>query len=171
MFVKRKEKQTLAENFVEAIKVEKDLEAIYNHLGNEESEGSISKKNGKKNKEIESDGKDRVILQLQNEIMNLKRSKGDGKKPFKKITNTNTSPQVPPTLGINLEDYAMDNFYYTHYANHSEKTCPEYITSFKEILLPHESLRKDEQEADDEEEKEEVEEEDGVEHSSNMHLI
>ena len=28
MFVKRKEKQTLAENFEEAIKVEKDLEAI-----------------------------------------------------------------------------------------------------------------------------------------------
>ena len=32
MFVKRKEKQTLAENFVEAMKVEKDLAAISNHM-------------------------------------------------------------------------------------------------------------------------------------------
>ena len=75
MFVKRKQIQTLEENFVEAIEVEKDLVAISNHLGNEESESSTSEKNGKKN-EIESDGKDRVILQLQNENMNLKKNKG-----------------------------------------------------------------------------------------------
>ena len=65
---------------MEAIKVEKDLAAIYTHQGNEESEASTLDKNGKKNKEIESNGKDRVILQLQNEIMNLKRIKGEGNK-------------------------------------------------------------------------------------------
>jgi hypothetical protein len=68
--------------------------------------------------------------------MNLKRNKGEGKKSVKKKTNANTSPQIPPTLGINLEDYVMDNFCCTHYANHLEKTCPEFINSFKEMILP-----------------------------------
>ena len=75
MFVKRKEIRTLAENCVEAIKVEKDLASISTHQGNEESEASTSENNEKKNKEIELDVKDRVIFQLQNEIMNLKRGK------------------------------------------------------------------------------------------------
>ena len=50
-----------------------------------------------KNKEIEAYGKDRVILQLQNEIMNLKKNKGEGKKLVKNKTNKNNSPQIPPT--------------------------------------------------------------------------
>ena len=83
MFVKRKEIRNLADNILEGIKVEKDLEAISTHQGNEERKSSTSEKNGKKTKEIESDGKDRVILQLQNEIMNLKRIKGEGKKLVK----------------------------------------------------------------------------------------
>ena len=49
---------------MEAIKVEKDLEAISHHSGNEQSEASTLEKNGKKNKETDSYGKDRVILQL-----------------------------------------------------------------------------------------------------------
>ena len=64
MFVKTKEIRTLVENFVESIKVEKDLATISTHLGNEESEAFTLEKNGKKNKEIELGGKDRVILQL-----------------------------------------------------------------------------------------------------------
>jgi hypothetical protein len=54
----------LAKNFVEAIKVEKDLATIYTHPGNEESEVSPSENNGRKKKETELDRKDRVILQL-----------------------------------------------------------------------------------------------------------
>ena len=42
MFVKRKEIRTLTENFVEAIKVEKDLASIFTHQGNEEREASTS---------------------------------------------------------------------------------------------------------------------------------
>ena len=64
MFVKRKEIRTFTENFVEAIKVEKDLASISNHQGNEEIKSSTSEKNGKKNKDVELDGKDMVILQL-----------------------------------------------------------------------------------------------------------
>ena len=64
MFVKSKQIQTFPENFVESIKVEKDLATISNHLGNEESEASTLEKNAKKNKETKLDGKDKVILQL-----------------------------------------------------------------------------------------------------------
>lgn len=123
---------------MEAIKVEKDFVAISHHLRIEESKASTLEKNGRKNKDIELDEKDRLILKLQNEIMNLKMNQGEGKKPVKKKTNKNTSPQIPPTLGINLEDYAMDNFCRTHYANHSEKTCPYFINLFKSMILPWE---------------------------------
>jgi hypothetical protein len=60
----------------------------------------------------------------------------------------------------------MDNVCHTHYANHSEKTYPEFINSFKKMILPWEP-----QEEDDKEEKEEAEEEEEVEPSSNLHLI
>ena len=40
MFVKEREKRTLAENFLEAIKVEKDLASISSHQGNEENKPS-----------------------------------------------------------------------------------------------------------------------------------
>ena len=146
MFVKREEIKTSEEMFLEFIKVEKDLVAISHHLGNEESEASTLENNGKKNKEIELDGKDRVIFQLQTEIMNLKRSKEEGKKPFKKKNNTSTSPQIPPTLGINMEDYVMDNFCRTHYENHSEKACLDFINSFEAILIPWEPQEEDEEE-------------------------
>ena len=65
-------------------------------------------------------------MQLQSEITSLKRSKREGNKPIKK---KNTS-------GINLEDYAMDNFCHAHYANQLEKNCPEFMNLFKVMILP-----------------------------------
>lgn len=41
MFVKNQEKQTMVDSVLEAIKVEKDLEAISNYLGDEENEVSM----------------------------------------------------------------------------------------------------------------------------------
>jgi hypothetical protein len=70
--------------------------------------------------------------------------------------------QIPPTSGINLEYYAMDNFCRAHYANHSKKICPEFINLFKEMILPREC-----QDAEEEQEEEEEEEEP----PSNLHLI
>lgn len=136
----------MVENFVEAIKVEKDLASISTHQGNEESEASTSEKNGKKNKEVESDRKDMVILQLQNEITSLKRSKREGKKPIKKKTNKNTSHQIPPTSRINLEEYAMDIFCHSHYANHLEKNYLEFMNLFKEMILPWQCQEEEEEE-------------------------
>jgi hypothetical protein len=112
MFVKNQEKLTLVDNFAEAIQVENDLETMSSCLGEEEDEILM-----------ESD-LDRVISQLQDEITNLKKDKGEGEKLFKKKISTNTSLKVPPTPKINLEDYALDIFCHTHYAYHSEKTCP-----------------------------------------------
>ena len=74
------------------------------------------------------DSMQRMIKQLKNEIIDLKKSKGEGKKPFKpfinKMTITDTPCHIPPTLRINLEEYDMENFCHTHHANHSKKTCP-----------------------------------------------
>ena len=61
-----------------------------------------------------------------------------------------------------MEDFAMDNFYRAHYANHSEKNCPEFMNLFKAMILPWECEK-------EEEEEEEEEEED--EPPSNLHLI
>ena len=139
MFVKEREKRTLAKKILEAIKVEKDLASISSHQGNEENKPSSSVKSIKKNKEIlRSDAEkkendptnmesmQRVIKQLTNEIIDLKKNKGEGKKPFNPFMKkrTNFAPQIPPISVINIEDYAMKNYCRTHHANHSERTCP-----------------------------------------------
>ena len=53
----------------------------------------------------------RIINQLTNEIIDLKKNKGEGKRPFNpflnKKTNMDSTPQIPPTLSINFELYAM----------------------------------------------------------------
>jgi hypothetical protein len=67
---------------------------------------------------------ERVISQLQDEIKNIKKDKGEGKKHVKKKISTNTYLKVPPTPKINWEDYALDIFCRTHCAYHSVKTCP-----------------------------------------------
>ena len=80
-----------------------------------------------------------MIKKLTDEIIDLKKNKGERKKPFnpfiKNRTNIDTPPQIPPTPRINLENYAMDNFCRTHHANHFEKTCLEFINSFSAMLL------------------------------------
>ena len=82
--------------------------------------------------------------------MNIKSSKVEGKKLFKNKTNKNTSPQIPPTSGINLEDYVMDKFCHAHYANHLEKTSPEFMNLFKAMILPQELQEEDEKEEEEE---------------------
>lgn len=69
-----------------------------------------------------------MIKQLTNEIIDLKKNKGEGKKQFKplfmKKTNMDTPPLAPSTLGINLEDYAMEIFCRIHHENYCERTLP-----------------------------------------------
>ena len=63
----------------------------------------------------------RVSKQLTNDIIILKKNKGEGKKPFKPFMKkmTDSAPQIPLTLGMNIEYYAMENYCHTHHANHS----------------------------------------------------
>ena len=68
MFVKTQRKLTLVDSFVESIQVEMDFETMSSCLGKEEEEILM-----------ESD-LERVISQIQDEITNLKKNKGEGKK-------------------------------------------------------------------------------------------
>ena len=93
----------------------------------------------------------------------MKKNKGEGKKPFnpflKKKTNTNSPPQIPPTSIINLEYYAMENYWHTHHANHSKITFLEFINSVTAMLLPPKPPKKEnnnEKEEDDDEKQEET---------------
>ena len=46
----------------------------------------------------------RVIKKLTNDIIDLKKNKGEGKKPFKPFMKKriDSAPQIPPTSGINI---------------------------------------------------------------------
>ena len=138
MFVKNQQKLTLMDNFIEDIKFEKDLEALSSCLGDEE-DGVL----------MESD-MDRIISQLKDEITNMKKNKGEGKKPIKKKISTNASLKSPSTQGVNLEDYALGNFCFTHCAHHSEKTCPKFLNSFYALLLPLGTLENENKEVEEE---------------------
>ena len=82
-------------------------------------------------------------------------------------------PQLPPTLGINIEDCAMDNFCHTHHVNHFERTCPKFINSFTIILTPSEPTKKDKrsEKEEEEEDQEEEEEEEGEEPPSHLNVL
>ena len=121
--------------------MEKDIASIAISQGNEENKTSSSEKTTKKKgilkTDIEKKDKEptdmasiqRVLKQITNELIDLKKIKGEGKKPFKPFMKKRIdfAPPIPPTSGINIEYYAMDNLCHTHHVNHSERTSPEFI--------------------------------------------
>ena len=64
MFVKAREKRTLAKKILEAIKVEKDMASISSHQGNEENKPSSSEKRIKKRKGIHGSDTEKRIRSL-----------------------------------------------------------------------------------------------------------
>ena len=97
----------------------------------------------------------RVIKQLTNHIIYFKKNKGEGNKPLKLFLKKKiySTPQIPPTSGINLEDYAIGNYCRTHHANHLERTCPKFINYFIAMILPPKPPKKEnknDKEEDDE---------------------
>ena len=96
----------------------------------------------------------RVIKKLTNDIIDLKKNKGEGNKPFNPFMKKRTYfvPQIPPTSGINIEDYAIKNYCHSHHANHSEKTFPEFINSFTALLTPPKPPRMEKRNEKEEEE-------------------
>ena len=111
----------------------------------------------------------RVIRHLTNEIIDLKKNKGEGKKPFNPFIKKRTyfSPKIPPTSYINIENYAIDNCCCTHHANHSQRICPKFINYFIAIISSPESPKREKR---NEEEDEELEEE-GEELPFHLNLI
>ena len=96
----------------------------------------------------------RVLKQLTNDIIDLKKNKGEGKKPFKPFMKKRIdyAPQIPPTLVLNIKYYAMDNYCRTHHANHSERTCLDLINSFTALLTPPEPPKTERRNEKEEEE-------------------
>ena len=169
--------------------MEKDLASISSHQGNKEIKPSSSKKSIKKNKGIsksdlekkhkepmDMENMQKVIKQLTNEIIYLNKNKGEGKKPFKPFLKKKIDfpSQIASTLGINLEYYAMENYYHTHHANHSERTCPEFIFSFIAMMTPLEPPKKEEnnkKQEDEDDQREDEEYGEGEEAPSHLNLI
>ena len=89
--------------FIEALQVEKDIASIASSQGNEENKPSssekITKKKGIFKTNTEKKDKDptdmanmqRVLKQITNELIDLKKSKGEGKNPFKPFMKKRTS--------------------------------------------------------------------------------
>ena len=117
----------------------------------------------------------RVLKQITNELIDLNKSKGEGKKPFKPFmkNTTDSTPPIPPTSGINIEDYSLDYICHTHHANHSERTCLEFINSFNAMLTPPELPKKNKKsdKEEEDEEQEEEEEEEGEEPPSHLNVL
>ena len=106
----------------------------------------------------------------------MNKNKGEGRKPFKPLLRKRTcsTPQIPPTLGINLEYYAMENYCRTHHVNHSERTCLEFINSSTTMLTtpkPHKKENKNDKEEEEEDQQEEEEDEEGEKPPSHLNLI
>ena len=93
------------------------MASISSHQGNEENKPSSSEKSIKKNKGILKSGAEkkekettdmesmqRVIKPLRNDIIDLKKNKVEGKKPFKTFMTKRIDydPQIPPTSSINI---------------------------------------------------------------------
>ena len=82
MFVKQKEKTTLQGNFAKAIKVEKDMSTLKVNQGNNKSINvrNLAKHHGdrKDQNSFDMDGLQRLVKQLSNEIIDLKKNSGEG---------------------------------------------------------------------------------------------
>ena len=72
---------------------------------------------------------------------------------------TYSTPQILPTSWIILEYYVMENYYHTHHANNSERTCLEFINSFTTMLTPPEPPKKEKKNDKEEDEEDQQEKE------------
>ena len=91
--------------------MEKDIASIASFQGNEENKPSSSEKPIKKKGILKTDmekkdkeptdmaSMQRVLKQITNELIDLKKSKGEGKKHFKPFMKRRTdfAPPIPPT--------------------------------------------------------------------------
>jgi hypothetical protein len=83
---------------------------------------------------FDMEGLQRVVKQLSNEIIELKKNRGEGTSSrgfFRFLDKRNFPPrQQTPPEGIHIQDYEMDKLCQVHKDNHSEKKCPSFINMF-----------------------------------------
>ena len=138
MLLKQTHKITLQDNFTEAIRIEKDLANLKGSQANDKPSSSNVpiKTHGNRRDQDSFDmkGLHRMVKQLSNEIIDLKKNSGESTsgRGFFRFPDKKHFPQKqhPPPKNINIQDYAMDNFFWAHKDNHSEKHCPAFINMF-----------------------------------------
>lgn len=53
----------------------------------------------------------RIIKKLSNKIIDLNKGLGEGRNPFNPfVKKKKKNPCIPPLLGINLEEFSMENY-------------------------------------------------------------
>lgn len=118
MFVKQTRKTTLQDNFVEPIRVENDLASLKGNQANDKPSSSRTPvkthTNRRDQDSFDIEGLQRIVKQLSNEIIDLKKNLGEGisGRGFFRFPDKKDFPpkQHPPPDNINIQDYAMDNF-------------------------------------------------------------
>jgi hypothetical protein len=149
MFVKRVAKKTLAKNFEEAKTIE------FHMKGCKEGQASLMKREtqppprrgllltrppGKPVEQTPDKGNgdiedlQRMVNKLSNEIIDMKRSAGEGNQsqnPYKPLFKRNQpfkAIEPPPTnLNIDLGNVVSDSFCTYHQEKHSERECPQWV--------------------------------------------
>lgn len=141
-------KSMLEENFELAIKFEEGMSSLGNKINNEENKSGMSSKKSMIQNPNSFDTKDKdstnltnlhkVIQKLSNEVLDLKKAKGEdasGKKYYKPYHKPRN--QTPPLQEeLNFNEYAMDDYCRAHQDNHSKNYCKEFINMYKIFTSP-----------------------------------
>ena len=139
MFVKQAQNTTFQGNFAEAIRVKKDLSSLKVNQGDDKPSTSRAPvKTHTDRREQDSfniEGLQRMVKQLSNEIIDLKKNSGKStsRRAFFRFPNKKHFPprHHPPPENINIQDYAIDNLCQAHKDNHSKKNFPTLINMFE----------------------------------------
>ena len=119
--------------------MEKDLASLKGNQTNDKPSSSrapVKTHTDRRYKDVfDIEGLQRMVKQLSNEIIDLKKSLGEGTsgRGFFRFLNKKHFPpkQHPPPKNINMQDYAMEKLYQSHKDNHSKKYCPAFINMFE----------------------------------------
>lgn len=129
----------LQANFIEAIKVEKDLASLRVNQGNDKPSTSRNPikthKYRREHDAFDIEGLQMMVKKLSNEIINVEKKLGESMsgRGFFRFPKKKHFPsrQHPPPKNINIQDYTMDNFCRAHKDNHLEKNCLDFINMFE----------------------------------------
>ena len=143
MFSKRSVRPTLAETYKKDEKVEAEMESIENYPVQSEEKNFGNKKplfltNPKDEQSHNFEGIVKMMKMLSNIVIDLEKEKEAHKSynPYYKKREDNSQPKPPPhsPAVMNLTDVGMNNFCTFHQQPHSEKNCPQWISSMTLVM-------------------------------------